>query len=44
VQDATFEAANKHLTQRQMVELVTTVSYYNMVARFLVGLEIDLEA
>ena len=44
VADATFEAANKQLTPRQMVELVTTVGYYNMVARFLVGLQIDLEA
>ena len=43
VQDQTFEAATKHLSPRQMVELVTTVGYYNMVARFLVGLRIDLE-
>ena len=44
VDDKTFEAANQHLSPRQMVELVTTVAYYNMVARFLVGLQIDLEA
>jgi 4-carboxymuconolactone decarboxylase len=44
VEDAAFEAARKHLSSRQMVELVTTVAYYNMVARFLVGLQIDLEA
>ncbi len=43
VDDATFKAANDQLTPREMVELVTTVSYYNMVARFLVGLQIDLE-
>jgi alkylhydroperoxidase family enzyme len=43
VEDKTFEATSKHLNPRQMVELVTTVGYYNMVARFLVGLEIDLE-
>jgi alkylhydroperoxidase family enzyme len=43
VDDATFEAARAHLTPRQLVELVTTVSYYNMVSRFLVGLKIDLE-
>jgi alkylhydroperoxidase family enzyme len=43
VNDATFEAARGHLSARQMVELVTTVAYYNMVARFLVGLKIDLE-
>jgi alkylhydroperoxidase family enzyme len=44
VDDETFAAAQAHLTPRQMVELVTTVAYYNMVARFLVGLQIDLEA
>jgi alkylhydroperoxidase family enzyme len=44
VDDASFEAVRQHLSPRQLVELVTTVSYYNMVARFLVGLEIDLEA
>ena len=44
VDDATFDAVRPHLNPRQMVELVTTVAYYNMVARFLVGLKIDLEA
>jgi len=43
VDDATFDAARAHLTPRQLVELVTTVAYYNMVSRFLVGLKIDLE-
>jgi len=43
VDDATFAAARSHLTARQTVELVTAVAYYNMVARFLVGLQIDLE-
>jgi len=43
IEDAAFDAASKHLSPRQMVELVTTVGYYNMVARFLVGLQIDLE-
>ena len=43
IDDATFEAASELLTPRETVELVTTVSYYNMVARFLVGLQIDLE-
>jgi alkylhydroperoxidase family enzyme len=41
--DATFEAAKQQLSPRQLVELVTTVAYYGMVARFLVGLQIDLE-
>ncbi len=44
VDDATFEAARAQLTPRQTVELVATIAYYNMVARFLVGLKIDLEA
>jgi alkylhydroperoxidase family enzyme len=43
VDDATFEAVRAHLSARQVVELVTVVSYYNMVSRFLVGLRIDLE-
>jgi alkylhydroperoxidase family enzyme len=43
VQNATFDAAKAQLSPRQMMELVTTVGYYNMVARFLVGLQIDLE-
>jgi alkylhydroperoxidase family enzyme len=44
VDDATFDAVRPHLSPRQIVELVTTVGYYNMVARFLVGLQIDLES
>jgi len=43
VDQPVFEAVRAHLSPREMVELVTTVAYYNMVARFLVGLEIDLE-
>jgi alkylhydroperoxidase family enzyme len=43
VEDKTFDAVRPHLSPRQIVELVTTVGYYNMVARFLVGLQIDLE-
>jgi AhpD family alkylhydroperoxidase len=44
VDDATFSAARDHLSARQTVELITAVGYYNMVARFVVGLQIDLEA
>jgi alkylhydroperoxidase family enzyme len=43
VPDATFDALRPHLSPRELVELVTVVSYYNMVSRFLVGLKIDLE-
>jgi alkylhydroperoxidase family enzyme len=44
VNDSTFAAARSRLSSREMVELVSTVAYYNMCARFLVGLQIDLEA
>lgn len=43
VADATFDACREFLSPRQLVELVTTVAYYNMVSRFLVGLRVDLE-
>jgi alkylhydroperoxidase family enzyme len=43
VDDPTFDAAREYLPPRQLVELVVTVGYYNMVSRFLVGLQIDLE-
>lgn len=44
VSDEVFEAVKGKLATREVVELVATVAYYNMVARFLVGLEIDLES
>ncbi len=44
IADETFAAVKAALPPRQVLELVTTVAYYNMVSRFLVGLEIDLEA
>ena len=44
VDDATFNAVRAALPARQVVELVATIAYYNMVSRFLVGLQIDLEA
>ena len=43
VSDATFGAVRAELPQRQVLELVATIAYYNMVSRFLVGLQIDLE-
>ena len=43
VDDAVFQAARDHLSARQTVELVAAIAYYNMFARFLVGLDIDLE-
>src|SRR5689334_1152825 len=44
IEDDVFEQLRDHLTARQILELVTTVAYYNMVSRFLEGLQIDLEA
>jgi len=43
IADATFDAVRGYLSPRELVELMTTVAYYNMVARFLVGLRVDLE-
>jgi alkylhydroperoxidase family enzyme len=43
VDDATFDAVRPFLSARQIMELVTTVAYYNMVARFLVGLQVDFD-
>jgi alkylhydroperoxidase family enzyme len=43
VDDEVFDALREHLTSRQLVELVATVAYYNMLGRFLAGLQIDLE-
>jgi alkylhydroperoxidase family enzyme len=43
ISEATFDAVRPFLNQRQIVELMTTVAYYNMVSRFLVGLRVDLE-
>jgi len=44
VRDATFDRVRAALgDERQMVELVGVVATYNMVSRFLVALDIDLE-
>jgi alkylhydroperoxidase family enzyme len=43
MQDATAEALRSHLSPREVVEVVATVAYYNMCARFLEGLEIDVD-
>lgn len=39
VQDATFAEARKHFGEREVVEIVATVSCYNCVSRFLVALD-----
>jgi alkylhydroperoxidase family enzyme len=43
MQETTAEALRSHLTPREVVEVVATVAYYNMCARFLEGLEIDMD-
>jgi uncharacterized peroxidase-related enzyme len=43
VADTTFEALRSFLDQKQIIELVLNVAFYNMVVRVLVPLEIDLE-
>jgi AhpD family alkylhydroperoxidase len=45
VSNATFERARTALgDERQLVELVGIIATYNMVSRFLVALEVDLES
>lgn len=39
VQDETFAEARKHFSEREVVEIVATVSCYNCVSRFLVALD-----
>ena len=43
VPDETFDAVRAHLDRRQLVELTTTIAFYNMVSRVLVALGVDLE-
>jgi alkylhydroperoxidase family enzyme len=45
VSEPTFERVRRALNndERQVVELVGVIATYNMVSRFLVALEIDLE-
>jgi alkylhydroperoxidase family enzyme len=43
VPQAVFDAARSHLDERELVELTVLVGAYNMVARFLEALSIDLE-
>ena len=41
--DATLGTLRKHLTDRQVVELITTVGYYTMLAGLLNGLGVDID-
>lgn len=41
--DATLGTLREHLTDRQVVELITTVGYYTMLAGLLNGLGVDID-
>lgn len=41
--DATLGALRKHFTDRQVVEVITTVGYYTMLAGLLNGLGVDID-
>ena len=43
VQDDTFSALQKHLSERSIVELTISIAYWGMIARVLVPLNIELE-
>ena len=43
VADATFDALRKFLDNEQIVELTLNTGFYNMVVRFLVPMQVDLE-
>jgi alkylhydroperoxidase family enzyme len=44
VDDATFEQVRAHFDDQEIVELTATIAFYNLVARFLIALRVDLEA
>ena len=43
VSDATFDALRKSLDEEQIVELTLNIGFYNMVVRFLLPMQVDLE-
>jgi len=43
VSDSTFDALRSFLDEEQIVELALNVGFYNMIVRFLLPMEIDLE-
>ena len=44
VKDETFKALQQHLNEQRIVELTASIGYWGMVARFLVPLQIDIDA
>ena len=43
ISDATFDALKRHMSPTEVVELVAVTAAYNMVARFLVALQVTPE-
>ncbi|HYM47920.1 MAG TPA: carboxymuconolactone decarboxylase family protein, partial [Burkholderiaceae bacterium] len=43
IPDAVFAAVKRHLSPQELVELTAVTAAYNMVARFLVALEVTPE-
>jgi alkylhydroperoxidase family enzyme len=43
VSDATFDALRKFFDAEQIVELTLNTGFYNMVVRFLLPMQVDLE-
>ena len=43
VPDAVFDPLRSFLTDRQLVELTLTIAFYNLVSRFLVAMQVELE-
>lgn len=41
--DAAYEAVAKHLSHREIAELLLTIGFYMMVSRFLENLEVEIE-
>lgn len=44
VKDETFSALRQHLNEQSIIELTLSVGYWEMVARFLIALDIDIDA
>ena len=44
VQDETFRALYQHLNEQSIVELTLSIGFWGMVARFLVPLQVDIDA
>lgn len=43
VDDATFSAVRNQLDDQEIVELTATVAFYNLVSRFLIALQVDID-